>query len=274
MRNLLYFIIRNYYVFLFLLLEGISFILVFRFNAFQRSGFTAVTRTFTANIRDNLSGIRNYINIRQYNEILTLENARLRNEIANMGRFDKMPGFVIDSSSLSAFRYIPARVISNSVNRQYNYIIINKGNLDGVSPDMAVICETGVVGIVIGVSEHYSTVIPVLNRNFRLSAKLKNSNYFGIIQWEGRSSDQVDLREIPVHIEVNSGDTVVTSGYSAVFPEGVNIGYIEEINDSEGNFHDIRLKLITDFRNLYYVNVIRNLNRDEIEALRQKTIND
>jgi len=170
--------------------------------------------------------------------------------------------------------YIPARVITSSVNKQYNYLTINKGEKQGVSPDMAVISETGAVGIVVASSENYSTIIPVLNRNFRLSARLKKNNFFGIAEWEGRSSEIVSLREIPVHVDVQPGDTVVTSGFSAVFPEGILVGTVEKVEDTGGNFHEIKLRLSTDYRQLYHVNVVSFTFKEELNELENRTGND
>jgi rod shape-determining protein MreC len=274
MRNLLLFFLRNYFVFLFLLLEGLSFILIFQYNDFQRSGFIGHTRSMTSFLQENFSGFRSYFHLRTENEILSVENARLRNELTKKGSYDEIPGTVVDSVSQTAYRYIPSRVISSSVNKQYNYLTVNKGKKQGIYPDMAAISETGVVGIVVAVSDNYSTIIPVLNRNFRLSARLKKNKYFGIIEWEGRSAEYVSLKEIPVHVEVQTGDTVVTSGFSAVFPEGIMVGVIENIENAGGNFHEIKVKLSTDYRKLYHVNLIRFIYKAELEELENRTKND
>lgn len=274
MRNLLYFFLRNYFIFLFLILEGISFLLIFQYNAFQRSGFIGATRTLTSVIQEKFSGVRSYFHLRWENEVLSLENTRLRNELAAKGIMEKEPGFITDTVSRNAWQFIPARVVTASVDRQYNYLTVNKGRKQGIHPDMAVITETGVVGIVLGVSDNYSTVIPVLNRNFRLSAKVKKNNFFGIVEWDGRSPETASLREIPVHVFVEEGDTVVTSGHSAVFPEGILVGTIESIKESGGNFHDIQIRLSTDYRKLYHLNLIRFTFRDEILKLENQGKDD
>jgi rod shape-determining protein MreC len=274
MRNLLHFFLRNYLVFLFLFLEGLSFLLVFQYNEFQRSGFTSRARSVTSFLQDNFSGYRAYFHLGIENEILSIENARLRNELSRKGSYDVVPGMVVDTASKTAYEYIPSRVISCSVNKQYNYLTVNKGRKQGVYPDMAAITETGAVGIVVAVSDNYSTIIPVLNRNFRLSTRLKKNKFFGIIEWEGRSTDYVSLREIPVHVNVMVGDTVVTSGFSAVFPEGIMVGIVENVENSGGNFLDIKVKLSTDYRKLYHVNLIRFTHKTELEELENRTKND
>ena len=274
MRNLLIFILKNYFVFLFLILEGLSFLLIFQFNSFQKSGFVNTTRAITSALQYQFSEIRTYFHLSTDNEVLSIENARLRNELSKKGVFEKIPGMFIDSVSQSAFQYVPSKVITCSVNRQYNYLTVNKGKKQGIYPDMVAISETGVVGIVIAVSDNYSSIIPVLNRNFRLSAKLKNNNYFGIIEWEGRSAEQASFKEIPVHVNVQTGDTVVTSGFSAVFPEGILVGTVETIEDTGENFHEIRVKLSTDYRRLYHVNLIRFIHKAELDELENRIKND
>ena len=274
MRNLLHFFLRNYLVFLFLILEGLSFLLIFQYNSFQRSGFVNQTRTITSFLQDNFSGFSSYFHLRVENEVLSMENARLRNELSEKGHHEKVPGMVVDSVSKTAYRYIPSRVISCSVNKQYNYLTVNKGTKQGIYPDMAAISETGVVGIVVAASENYSTIISVLNRNFRLSSRLKKNKYFGIIEWDGRSPEYVGLKEIPVHIDVQAGDTVVTSGFSAVFPEGIMVGTIDNVEDTGGNFHEIKIRLSTDYQKLYHVNLIRFTNKAELEELENRIKND
>lgn len=274
MRNLLLFFQRNYFIFLFLFFEGISFVLIVKFNSFQRSGFISSTRAITSVLEDNFAGYSKYFNLRIENEILSNENARLRNELSKKGMYEYQKGMVVDSVSKTAYQYIPSRVISSSVNKQYNYLTVNKGRKQGIFPDMAAIAETGVVGIVVAVSDNYSTIIPVLNRNFKLSARLKKNNFFGIIEWEGRSAEYVSFKEIPVHIDVQPGDSIVTSGFSAVFPEGIMVGTVENVEDSGGNFHDIRVKLSTDYRKLYHVNLIRFVYRQELDELENRIKND
>jgi rod shape-determining protein MreC len=176
---------------------------------------------------------------------------------------------ITDTVKRINYQYLPARVIYNSVNKQNNFITVNKGRLQGVYPEMAVASDQGVVGIVISTSDNFASVLPILNRDFHLSAKIKRNNYFGIIEWDGRSSEIVLLKEIPVHIDIQEGDSVVTSGYSAIFPEGISVGVVESVTPSDGNFHEVKVKLATDFRNLVHVNLIRYYFKAEQESLRK-----
>jgi rod shape-determining protein MreC len=172
------------------------------------------------------------------------------------------------------FLYSQARVINNSVNKEFNFITINKGSLHGVRTEMAVSSPEGVVGIVFSVSKHFSVILPVLNRNFRLSAKIKRNNYFGSLTWPGGSPEQAILTDIPYHVALNIGDTIVTSGYSAIFPEGLMVGTIAEYSRQEGNFNTITARLSVDFRNLEYVYLIDNLLYQEQVNLENNPDND
>lgn len=248
--------------------------MIFQFNAFQKSHFVGFTRTITSQLQEDFYNLNSYFHLRVENEKLSEENARLRNEIDKLAKLEMSPGIVKDTISQMSYTFIPSRVVSCSVNKQYNYITVNKGRLQGIYPDMAAISETGVVGIVVGVSDNYSTIIPVLNRNFRLSARLKKNMFFGIVEWEGLSPEYVSFREIPVHIDVQPGDTVVTSGFSAIFPEGILVGTVESVKNSGGNFHEIKLRLSTDYRRLYHVNLISFNRKSELEELENNSRND
>ncbi len=273
MRNLLRLLSKNYLILLFLLLEGLSFILIFQFNPFQRTFFVNASRDLTGNLYANLSSLREYSDLKVQNNILVRENSRLRNQINHTREYVYLPDSLflnVDSLTDPYFErsfYLPARVINNSVNRQFNYITLNKGRLQGVRNDMGVVSDMGVVGVVIGVSDHFSTVIPVINRNSRISSKILGSNNFGILEWDGRDPKIAQLNEIPIHVEIQKGDTIVTSGYSAIFPAGEIVGYIESFNLSEGNFMNIRVRLAADFGKLLHVYAVNRYRHSEQEQL-------
>jgi rod shape-determining protein MreC len=163
---------------------------------------------------------------------------------------------------------VPAQVSGISVNKQYNRIILDKGRWDGLEPDMAVIAPEGVVGMITDVSEHFSLVMPVINRQFSLSVKIAKNHYFGALAWEGLSQTQASLNEIPNHVNVQTGDTIITSGFSLIFPEGIPVGEVVQVNEAEGNFHQIRLNLFVDFRRLTSVYVVNNeMYEEQIDLL-------
>lgn len=272
MRNLFKFILRNYFFFLFLLFEGVSLIFILQHNAFHRSHFVERTRTVTSYIYKNLYNLREYFHLREENEILSSENSRLRNLLERQKSSEQLSVQKNDTVRRINYEYIPARVVYNSVNKQYNYLTVDKGRLQGIYEEMAVISDQGVVGIVSGISDNFASVLPVLNRNFRLSAKIKRNNYFGIIEWEGTSPELVALREIPVHVDIQVGDTIVTSGYSAIFPEGINVGMVRSVTPTDGNFHEVYVQLSTNYLNLVHVYLIHSFYKDERDSIEKESV--
>lgn len=285
MRNLLRLIVRYYFFFLFLLLEVVSITILVQKNSFHRGQFIGFARSIEGVFHETFGGIREYLVLRQTNADLLMENTLLRNKMDALDRAAEMeagngreplagPGYERDSVPRRQYYYMPASVINISTNKQFNFLTINKGRHHGVEPEMAVISPLGVVGVVYSVSGNYASVIPVINRDFRLSAKIKRNGYFGSLSWQGRDYDEAVLNEIPFHVDLHKGDTVVTSGYSAIFPEGILVGLVKEFEVAEGNFYTISVDLSVDFKKLSHVNVIRNMMREEQNELEKLTGND
>lgn len=269
MRNLLRLIVKYYFILLFLFLEGLGMVLIFQFNPFHRSFVVNVSRVVRGNMNTRVNHVRDYLFLREENERLNTENANLRQQLQNTTRTvyvnypDSGMADTISTDTDLRFEYIPAEVVSNSVNKQYNYITLDKGIRDSVTSDMAVISSVGVVGMVLNSSENFCTVQPVINRNSRIGAKIRGEDYFGIIEWDGRDPETAQLREIPIHVEIEVGDTIETSGYSSVFPKGQVIGTINEFKRPEGNFYDIQVSLFVNFRTLNHVMIVRNKLQSE-----------
>ena len=180
-------------------------------------------------------------------------------------------GAVTDSTGSFPYRFIVADVVSNSVTRLANYVTLNKGRADGVEPDMGVVSDRGVVGIVSTVSEHFSVVIPLLNPKSRLSCKILGSNYFGSLTWNGHDARLANLEELPRHVKFEKGDTVVTSGYSAVFPAGIIVGRVVDYKKQrDDNFYSLDVELATDFRVLDHVRIIKNYRQAEQKKVEQE----
>jgi len=161
------------------------------------------------------------------------------------------------------YSFVQSRIVNNNIYKQYNYLTLNKGKEQGVFRNMGVISDQGLVGIILESSANFATLIPIINRDFKLSAKIKTNNYAGILQWDGISPRFAVLTEIPFHVSLSEGDTIVSSGFSSIFPEGIEVGKIESFSLEKGNFYDIRVELFTNFQNLYQVNVIRNYRQEE-----------
>ena len=263
MRTLLRFIQKYSNLLLFLILEIIAISLIAQNSSYQRSRLIRLNRQITGFMYNRVDGAREYFSLREANEQLIKENTELRNRL-------DLVSSRLDSSTVTSelkgehrYYYVQSRIVRNSSNKQYNYLTLDKGKKDGVFRDMGVVSDQGLVGIILESSANYSTVIPVINRDFRLSAKIKTNNYAGILQWNGLSPRHAMLSEIPFHVALNEGDTILTSGFSSIFPEGIEVGTIESFHLERGNFYDIRVELFTNFQRLYHVNVIRNFRREE-----------
>lgn len=270
MRNLLRFIIKYHLFILFLGFESLSFYLLFQNNNFHRSKFAGFTANVSGSYQKKSTNIKQYLALKKINHHLTEENEKLRNLLERV----QHQGWNIDTSSTFSQiynRYISARVVNNSTNKQHNFITLDKGRADSIKPEMGVISTDGLVGIVKGVSEHYSTVMSVLNLDTRISAKIKKNDYYGSLEWTGKDYQQVLLKEIPHHVVIERGDTIVTSGFSSIFPEGILIGFVEDYKLVGGNFFQIRINLSTNFKNLTHVYVFDNQTKEEQKELEELT---
>lgn len=271
MRTLLRFIQKYSNFLLFLLLEILAISWMVTGTGYQRSKIVALNRQLSGTIYNWVDGAREYLSLRQVNLELVEENTALRNRLETYQRLMDSATVIIDPGDSLHFHYVPARVVHNSVYKQYNYITLDRGRKQGVFRNMGVISDMGLVGIVQESSNNYSTVIPVINRDFRLSVKISSSDYAGILQWDGASPLYAELSEIPFHAKLSEGDTLLTSGFSAIFPSGIHVGLIESFSLDRGNFYEIRVRLATDFQRLFHVNVIRNYRQQEQLNLEART---
>lgn len=264
MRTLLNFLLRYNNLIVFLILEGISLILLTGNNEYHNSRMVKTMTGITRGFNERISNARNYFNLMDINLQLASENALLKNSLKQMERGgDTRIIQVNDTANHQEFHFISAKVINNSVNKQKNYFTIDKGTLQGIKVDMAVTSGNSVAGIVVGCSGNFSVAISLLNLDFRVSARIKTNGYFGSLSWDGRSYRSAVLNDIPQHISVNVGDTIETTSYSAIFPEGIGIGTVTEVKPSGSDFYFIRVGLFTDFKKLAYVDVIGSLKRTE-----------
>jgi rod shape-determining protein MreC len=260
--------------FTFLGFEVICIWLVIQNNQYQSSKYFNTSNEVAANIISTSSNVKEYFGLSDLNNGLAAENARLREIVVQQqkilleNRLSK-----IDSTKLKSFTYTSAKVVNNSVSLSKNYITINKGSDDGVAPGMAVISEKGIVGKVKTVSRHFSVVISVLNVNEQVSSLIKSANYLSTTQWDGIDPQFVDLKYVPRHVKLRLNDTIVTSGYNAVFPEGILVGVVTEFDlKKEALFYDVRVKLTQDFAQLSYVDVIKSVLKVEKDSIENLTI--
>lgn len=276
MRSLFRFLLRNYFVLMFLALEALSFSLLVSYNNYQRVTFINSTNNIVGSIYERLSHLDDYFSLSRTNAKLAAENAALRTQLQRRIMIqDKNPVMRPDTVDAPAYVFTSAKVISNSVNKQFNYITINKGSRQGIKPDMGIVCSDGVVGVITNVSPNYATGLSLLNKRFSIPAKITKNNYFGNLVWDGEHTNTADLKEIPFHIMVNVGDTIVTSGYSSIFPEGIMIGTITKWDQESGtNFYNIKVELTTNFRTLKYVEVVKNNKQDELKKLESNNVGE
>lgn len=272
MRNLILFLTRNYYIILFIFLETLSVFLVIQNNHFQRAHFLNSSNVISGNIYEVYSGITDYFGLKEKNDKLALENVILKNQLRNsFGSQTGSDGPVKDSLYKQQYVYIAAKVVNNSTNRQKNYLTLNAGKNQGVTNESAVICSDGIVGIVRDISDNFSSVMSVLHENSRIPVTIKKFGENSILTWNGDDEWHGQMERIPSHLEIKKGDTIVTSSYSTIFPEGVLVGTIDEFEKISGNtFFDVTIKFSTDFSRLKYVNIVDNMMKEEQTILENK----
>ena len=270
MKNLLNFFLKYNYWFLFVLLEVISFALLFRFNSYQGSAFFTSANRVAGAVYDAANNVTGYFHLKTINDELVQKNVELELQVERLR--EALTEATGDSSgieqmkqeALQGYDIFKASVINNSITHADNYITINKGTADGVRSEMGVVNGSGVVAIVYLTSSHHSIVIPVLNSKSSISCKIKKSDYFGFLKWDGGSSEYAYVKDMPRHSLFSLGDTIVTSGHSAVFPSGIPIGTVDDIADShDGLSYLLRVKLFTDFARLNDVRVIAEKGQEE-----------
>ena len=280
MHNLLDFLQKYHHWFLFVLLEVISGVMLFRYNSYQGSVWLSSANRVAGQFYEMESGVTSFFSLTRTNEELTLRNFYLERQVDQLRRLytDLTKDTTVEERNqlqfLSQYKLIPAKVVSNSINKPDNLMTINKGKADGVEVDMGVACGNGVVGIVYLVSDHYSVVIPALNANSsRISCAIRNRDYFGYLHWTGGDPTIAYVEDIPRHAHFKKGEWVVTSGYSSIFPSGVLVGQIEKVfNSSDGLSYKLQVRLSTDFSCLRDVVVVSDKTISErvklIEAAR------
>ena len=271
MRNLINFLIRFSSWILFMVFVTISCVLLFQNNPYQHSIYLSSANALSTSLYNGAHSVTSYFSLRDINEDLTRRNAQLESQVlalkSQIARYKiaEYAATVPVDTSLARYNFIIAHVINNSVHRPHNYITLDKGSLDGIAEEMGVVNENGVVGIVNKVGPHSARVISVLNNYLRVSAKVKASEQVGSLVWDGKKPSEAILEELPRHATFKVGDTVVTSGYSTVFPEGVPVGIVTKpLKDYDENFFALRVRLFTDFSTLNTVRVVRDMMKPEL----------
>jgi rod shape-determining protein MreC len=266
-QRLFAYIFKNNFVFLFILLEAVAFLLVIQ-NNYQKTTVFHSTNKITGSLLESYHNVSDYFYLKKANQSLVEENIALRKQLEESFRNIDTNYFVREDS---LFAYIGARVVRNTINRQKNYLFINKGSDHGIYPDMGVITSEGVVGTVVEVSQNYSRIMSVLHSQNIINARIKKNRHLGKMAWDGKDYRFGELEDIPNHVKLFKGDTIVTSGNSFLFPEGVMIGVVENYQTEETEkFSHARVRYSVDFNNVYNVYVIVNLMQNELNNLEEE----
>ncbi len=273
MRNILVFIIRYHFLLIFLLLEFISVTLLVNSTYYQSSAILKAGSRVTGRFYTTVSDATDYLKLRTTNEHLAQENAMLRQmKSVSYLRNDTNTFWVNDTLYKQQYKYIVAKVVLNTVGKRNNYIMLDKGSRSGIQKDMAVITPTGIAGTVVNVSENFSWVMSMLNKHTRLSGKILKNGQMGTVVWNGVDHLYGTLTDIPAHVKIARGDTIVSSGFSYIFPAGLMIGTITDFRVEQGeHFYTIPFKFSVDFNSLQYVYVVKNLMKEEQESLEKST---
>lgn len=273
MHNLIEFLARYKHWFLFVVLEVVSMVMLFRFNYYQGSVWFTSANYITGKVLAASSEVESFFGLAALNSSLTQRNVYLERQVRFLSEQLHEKDSVLATSFgkgmvLNGISMIPAKVVSNSIDKNDNFITIDKGSADGVKADMGVVCGTGVVGIVYLVSENFSVIIPVLNSKSNISCSIAGRGYFGYLHWSGGAPDIAYVDDIPRHAKFRLHSKVETSGYSSVFPPGVLVGEILHVfNSADGLSYRLQVRLSTDFARLRDVCVIKDVSMEEKAGL-------
>ena len=276
MQNLLEFLQKYHHWFLFILLEVLCLIMLFQYNNYQGSVWLSSANVAAGKVEEGRAEVESYFSLKKLNEDLTMRNFYLERQVTQLRRLygeameDTAGLWAKEMDFLKRYQLVPAKVVSNELNKQENLMTINRGETDGVEVGMGVVSGQGVVGVTYLVSSHYAVVIPVLNTSSRISCAIRGHNYFGVLRWDGKDAGVAYLEDIPRHARFKRGDWVETNGYSSIFPPGVLVGKIETVyNSADGLSYRVKVRLSTDFGSLRDVMVINDKTIEEQARLLQ-----
>jgi rod shape-determining protein MreC len=272
MRNLIVFLARHYFFLLFLLLQIVSLTLVVNHNYFQKAAAVSASNALNGSMYATRNEITQYFDLKDQNIQLSEMNAILLGQLETAYLdYDTASTMVTDSIHRLRYSYIAAQVIDNTVSLRNNYIVLNRGALQGVKVDMGVITPGGIVGIVREVSDNFCVVMSLLHKDSKVSASVKKDGTFGQLSWDYTNYREGVMTDLPTHSKIAKGDTLVTSGLGDAFPAGIPVGTVMTFEKPAGEkTYSVRVQFTTDFRKLHHVYIVRDLMRDEIIQLKEK----
>lgn len=273
MDNLINFIVKHGAWILFILLQAFCFVMIYNDNPYQRSVLLSSGNQITGSIYKTANTVTGYFYLRSENKEILQRNIELENEVYRLRKAlnkQESSSIVYDTTVTNPFHTILGEVIDNSVSKSHNYILLDKGSKDGIKKEMGVINQNGIVGIVCMVSENYSIAISLLNAKLHISCKVKGDGSIGSLTWQGGNPSFALLEELPRHTRFSPGDTIITSGFSAIFPEGIMVGTIEKPSTNKQDLNTLIIKLSTDFYRLKNICIIGNERINEIRQLEKE----
>ncbi|HAJ99949.1 MAG TPA: rod shape-determining protein MreC [Bacteroidales bacterium] len=272
MRNLINFILKYHFALLFLILQAIAFFMLINSHQYQRALMVSSANSIAGTFYSIVSEVSQFAKLREANEQLAKENNLLLHITRNSFLItDDKVFFHSDTTFQRQYSFVNAQVINNSISRQNNFLTLNKGRRHGIEPNMGVITFNGIVGVVNAVSENFSTVISLLNQESNISARIVRNDHIGSLVWDGGNYRRATLKYIPSHVELSKGDTIVSSGYSLIFPPGILLGTVQSFEQVPGEgFISADIELSLDFNSLTHVSVVRNLLHLEQQQLQQQ----
>jgi rod shape-determining protein MreC len=276
MQQIFYFIKKFRYFLLFLALEILAIIFTIQHHSYHKSKFINSANSITGGIYNKMNSVKEFFNLKSENQLLIDENVRLKNLLETKTvNYNKEFFIVVDTLQyVQKYEYLSAKIINNNFNKRNNSLTINKGSKLGVTTDLGVINGKGIIGVINNVSSNYATVLSILNSNSKINIRLKNYDHFGTLAWNGKDYNITQITDIPRQAIIKTGDTIITGGKSAIFPEGINVGTIKDFKFENNQYIEINVALFNDMSSLGYVQVIKNLQKSEQLKLEQNAVNE
>lgn len=276
MRQIIYFIKKFRYFLLFIVLEILAFIIIIQDNSYHQSKFVNSANFISGGVYNKVNSINAFFHLKKDNELLSKENARLKNLLERRENTYNLDSFtVIDTTQyFQKYSYSVAKVINNNYAKRNNFLTLNKGSKHGLTQDLGVINSKGIIGVIKNVSSNYATVLSILNNNSKINVRLKNSNYFGTLVWGGNDYNITQVIDIPRQALVKVGDTIVTGGKSSIFPEGIEVGVIKDFKYEQNKYQVINILLFNDMSAIGEVQIVKNLHKNEQVILEQSVENE
>ena len=276
MQQLFYFIKKFRYSLLFILLEILALYFTIQHHSYHTSRFINSANFVTGGIYSKVNSINEFFLLKDENKLLIEENIRLKNQLSKQNSNSSNNYFIVSDTSkyFQQYEYTSAKVINNNFTKRNNFLTINKGSNQGIDRDLGIINSAGIIGVVKNISSNFSTVLSILNENSRINIRLKNSNHYGTLVWNGKDYKTLQITDIPRQAIINIGDSIITGGKSAIFPEGINVGVIKDFKFENNQYNEINVSLFNDMSSIGYVQVIKNLKKKEQKELEEKSINE